>query len=91
MSATATESKQFSNISANAGPFPLKGGRYVLIASGTITGLQLQIQSLDGSTWINLGTDMVAAGNQTFDLPPGQYQLSVSGSAIYASLTSVPT
>jgi hypothetical protein len=89
--ATATESKQFSNIAANTAAFILRGGNYVLIISGTITGVTLQILSLDGVTWVPLGTTMAAAGNQAYSLPPGTYRLAVTGSAIYATLTSVPS
>lgn len=89
----ATESKQFSNISATTAAFPLKGGKYSLIATATFGGgnLQLQILALDGSTWINLGTAITAAGNQTYDLPPGSYRIAVTtATAVYASLTTVP-
>jgi hypothetical protein len=47
-----TESKQFSNIAATTAAFTLKGGKYVLIATATFGGgnIQLQILALDGST-----------------------------------------
>jgi hypothetical protein len=89
--ATATESKQFTNIAANTAAFPLRGGNYVLTASGTITGVTLQVLSLDGTTWIPMGTTLAAAGNQAYSLPPGSYRLAVTGTAIYAALTSVPS
>jgi len=89
--ATATESKQFSNVGGNTAAFTLRGGNYVLTASGTITSVQLQVQSLDGSTWINVGTALAAAGLSSFSLAPGSYRLAITGSAIYAALTSVPS
>ena len=89
--ATATESKQFSNIGGNTAAFTLRGGNYVLTGSGTITSVQLQVLSLDGSTWINVGAALSAAGLVAYSLAPGSYRLAVTGSAIYAALTSVPT
>ena len=89
--ATATESKQFSNIAATTAAFILRGGNYVLTASGTITSVQLQVQSLDGSTWINVGAALSAAGLVSYSLAPGSYRLAITGSAIYAALTSVPS
>jgi hypothetical protein len=91
MGASSTESKQFAGIAANTGTFGLKGGNYMLAASRTITSVQLQVLSLDGSTWINLGTALSSAGNQSYSLPPATYRLAVTGSAIYASISSVPT
>jgi hypothetical protein len=89
--ATATESKQFSNIAANTAAFALRGGNYVLTGSGTITSIQLQVMSLDGVTWINVGTALTAAGLVAYSLAPGSYRLAITGTAIYAALTSVPT
>jgi hypothetical protein len=89
--ATATESKQFTNIAATTAGFTLRGGNYVLTASGTITSVQLQVMSLDNTTWINVGTALAAAGLISYSLAPGTYRLNITGTAIYAALTSVPT
>lgn len=92
MGATATESKQFFNISANTAAFALKGGKYALVLSGTITDLRLQTLSLDGTTWIDVGIPLGAAGLYIYDLPPGQYRISIGTSTgVYAAMTSIPT
>jgi hypothetical protein len=90
MGATATESKQFSNISLPTGSFVLKGGKYGLAISGTITSVQLQISSLDG-TFVNVGAALTAAGYANFDLVPGTYKLSGTATGLFAALTNVPT
>lgn len=94
MGATAIESKQFSNISATTAAFSLKGGKYALIASATFGGgnLQLQALAMDGSTYVNVGSSITAAGLTTYDLPPGTYKIAVTtATAVYVSLTSIPT
>ena len=91
MGATSIESKQFSNISATTPAFPLKGGRYGLAIAGTITSVQLQALALDGSTFVTAGSALTSAGYASFDLPAGQYRLSVNATGLYASLTSIPT
>jgi hypothetical protein len=92
MGFSATQAVNFSNISLGTASIgTLKGGKYALIVSGTITSVQLQALSLDGTTWVNYGTALTAAGAGTFDLPPGTYRLSGTASALYASLVSIPT
>jgi hypothetical protein len=47
--------------------------------------VSLQTLSLDGSTWITLGSAITAAGNQTFDLPPATFRIAVTtATAVYA-------
>lgn len=94
MGATSIESKQFSNISATTAAFPLKGGKYALIASATFGGgnLQLQVLAMDGTTYVNAAASITAAGLTTYDLPQGMYRVSVTtATAVYVSLTSIPT
>jgi hypothetical protein len=91
---SATESRQFNNISATTAGFTLRGGKYALIVTATFGGgsVQLQVLAADNATWVPLGTALTAAGNQTFDLPPATYRIAVTtATAVYASLTSVPT
>jgi hypothetical protein len=93
MAITASESKQFSSISATTAAFRLKGGKYALTASATFGGgnLQLQVLSLDGTTWVNVGSSITAAGLTTYDLSPGQYRIAVTtATAVYAAVTSIP-
>jgi hypothetical protein len=93
MSSTATDGKQFSNISATTLAFRLNGGKYAIAASATFGGgnLQLQTLALDGTTWINVGSAISAAGLTTFDLPPGQFRIAVTtATAVYAAITRIP-
>lgn len=80
-----------------AGSYPLGalgGGKYALVVSATFGGgnVQLQVLANDGSTWVNVGSNVTAAGLSNYDLPPGQYQFVVTtATAVYASITRVPS
>ena len=92
--ATASDGKSFSNISATTAAFSLLGGKYAAVVTATFGGGNVQVQtlSIDGSTWINVGAAITAAGVATFDLPSGQYRLAVTtATAVFASLTRIPT
>lgn len=93
MTATAGESFNFSNIAATTAGFLVKGGLYGLAVSATFGGgnVQLQQLALDGSTWINVGTSITAAGlTSPIYLPPGQYRLAVTtATAVFAALTRI--
>jgi hypothetical protein len=90
---SATESRQFSNVSSTTAAFSLLGGKYGLDISGTFSSGSVQIQtlSIDGSTWIPVGSSVSANGVQVLELPIGQYRTAVSGSvsAVYFSLTRI--
>ena len=90
---SATESRQFSNISSTTAVFSLIGGKYGLDISATWSSgaAQLETLSIDGSTFVNVGSSVTANGVQTLDLPGGQYRVAVSGSAsaVYFSLTKI--
>lgn len=90
---SATEAKQFSNISATTLQFPLAGGKYGLEISATWGSGNAQVESLsiDGSTWLNVGSSVTANGVQTLDLPAGQYRIAISSgaTAVYAALTKI--
>ena len=90
---SATESRQFSNISSTTAVFSLIGGKYGLDISGTFSSGSVQVQtlSIDGSTWIPVGSSVSANGVQVLELPIGQYRTAVSGSvsAVYFSLTRI--
>ena len=88
----ATQSQQFSNISATTAAFSLLGGKYGLSISATWGGgsAQLEALSLDGSTWINVGSSLTANSFANYDLPPGQYRIAIAtATAVYAALTTV--
>ena len=92
------------NVTAPGSAVELKGGKYMLIASGTwnTTGtVGIDALSADGSTWCpvvmytsdggSLTAIKGANGTAVMDLAPGQYRLNVATvTAVYASLTRVP-
>jgi hypothetical protein len=94
MAITATESVQFSNISATTAAFTLKGGNYALTTHATSYGstVQLQVLAIDGVTWLNEGSNVTADGVTSYsNLPPGQYRINISGaSGLFADLVRVP-
>ncbi len=88
------DAQTFSNISATTAAFALDGGLYELAAVATWGGGNVQLQQLgpDGSTWLNVGTDLTANGVTTMDCPPGTYQLAVTtATGVTASICRVPT
>jgi hypothetical protein len=92
--ATATQSIQFSNISATTAAFTLKGGDYGLTVTATFGGgnVQLQILGPDGTTWLAVGAAITANGFVSQTLPPGQYRFAITtATAVFVALTSVPT
>jgi hypothetical protein len=90
---TVTESHAFSNIGATTPAFGLYGGKYGLDVTATFSSGNVQLQTLapDGSTWVNVGSAITAAGFSNYDLPPGQYRLAITtATAVYAALTTIP-
>ena len=63
--------------------FTLLGGKYGLDISGTWSSGNAQVEtlSIDGSTWLNVGSSVSANGVSVLELPAGQYRVAVSGSA----------
>lgn len=96
MSATSTDGKGFSNISATTSAFPLGGGLYMLsgVATWSSGNIEVKLLALDGSTWLSLPTAMklTASGTISASLPPGTYRLEVtSATGVYAALTRIPS
>jgi hypothetical protein len=94
--ATSTESVQFSNIAATPAVFFLRGGNYALSTKATSYGtkLQLELLALDGTTWLNVGSNVTADGVITTftNLPPGQYRFELASvTGLYLALTRIPT
>jgi hypothetical protein len=89
----ATESKQASNISSTTATFSLIGGKYSFDASGTWGSGNTQVEtlSIDGSSWLNVGSSVSSNGVSVLELPAGQYRVAVSGgaSAVFFSLTKI--
>lgn len=93
----ATESKSYSNITADTSPFWIYGGRYMLTAVATWGGGNVVLETIgpDGSTYLavaNLADDAVEAnGSFYYDLPPGQYRFNLTtATGVYLKLTRVP-
>ncbi len=102
-----TEAIKFSNIGATTAAFALYGGRYAVGVVATFSSGSVKFQQLgpDGSTYLDLkapydvaGTEQddvigtfVANGMKVFDVPPGQYKLTITtASAVYANVVRVP-
>lgn len=97
---TSTDGKLFSNIAATTAAFYLKGGRYVIMATATFGGGNVQLQALgpDGTNFVapkDIGgsaNNLTAAGSQTVDLPSGQYRfLIATATAVFCSVFGVPS
>lgn len=75
--------------------FTLLGGKYELGAVGTFNSGTVTLQRIgpDGNSPITAATALTQAGSNTADLPPGTYQVTISGSttaAIYWEVVRVP-
>jgi hypothetical protein len=92
MASVNANSVTFSNISATTSGFVLSGGRYQIVANATFGGgnLQLQILSIDGSTWVNIGSTITAAGSVIQELGSGVFRIAVTtATAIFLSIIPV--
>ncbi|MCA9339378.1 MAG: hypothetical protein KDA17_00530 [Candidatus Saccharibacteria bacterium] len=81
-----------ANEAATSGWKSWNGGRASLVIFGTLaTTTKLQLLGKDGSTAVDIAT-ISAVGKTDYDLPAGQYRISLSGgspAAIYADLVSI--
>ena len=95
MSYSPTQSVQFTNLaSVTTAAFSLKGGTYGIAVTATFGGgnVQLQMLSIDGATWFNVGTSITAAGLITQLLPPGQYRVVIAtATAMFIAIDTIPT
>jgi hypothetical protein len=90
--ASPVDGVSFSGLAGNPPQFGLKGGYYVLVAVGTLTSVQLTMLGPDGTTFVNIGTALSAAGlSQLGYLPPGQYRLAVTATSAAVSVSGCPT
>ena len=66
--------------------FQLISGQYWFAAVGTFNSGTITLQKIgpDGSTPVTVTTALTAAGGNTANLPPGTYQVTVSGSTTAA-------
>ena len=95
MAYSPTQSVQFSNLgSVTTAAFTLKGGTYGIAVTATFGdgNVQLQMLSLDGVTWFNVGTSITAAGLTTQPLPPGQYRVVITtATAVFVAIDTIMT
>jgi hypothetical protein len=75
--------------------FQLLGGKYEFAAVGTFNSGTITLQRIgpDGNTVLTAATALTTAGSNTADLPPGTYQVTISGSttaALWWEVVRVP-
>ena len=73
-------------VTATSSRFQLEGGKYWFAALGTFNAGTATLQRIgpDGTTPVTAAAALVAAGGNTSDLPPGMYQVTISGSTTAA-------
>lgn len=71
-----------TNITVNSAQFQLQGGKYWFAAVGSFNSGTITVQKVgpDGNTLLTPVTGLTAAGGNATDLPPGTYQVTISGS-----------
>lgn len=73
-------------ITPTSSRFQLCGGKYWFAAVGSFNSGTATLQRVgpDANTMVNAATALTAAGGNTSDLPPGTYQVTISGSTTAA-------
>lgn len=73
-------------ITSSSSQFQLEGGLYWLAAVGTFNSATVTLQRVgpDGNTLVTAATGLTVAGGNTSNLPPGTYQVTISGSTTAA-------
>lgn len=73
-------------VTSTSAQFTLSGGKYWLSAVGTFNSGSVTLQRVgpDGITLVTVATALTAAGGNVSDLPPGTYQVTISGSTTAA-------
>ena len=73
-------------VTPTSGQFYIEGGKYWFAAVGTFNSGTATLQRVgpDGNTLVTAATALTAAGGNTSDLPPGTYQVTISGSTTAA-------
>jgi hypothetical protein len=93
MAASGADGIYIVNGSASSALTGLLGGEYSISVTATFGGgsVTLQMLSLDGSSLITVLPAITISGFGSIDLPPGQYQLTVTtATAVYAALSRIP-
>lgn len=73
-------------VTSTSGQFQLQGGKYWFAAVGSFNSGTATLQRVgpDGNTLVTVATALTAAGGNVSDLPPGTYQVTISGSTTAA-------
>lgn len=79
---------------ASSAKFSIVGGKYWFSAVGTFNSGTATVQRVgpDGNTLVNVVTGLTTNGGNVNDLPPGTYQVTISGSttaAVYWELVRI--
>ena len=82
-------------VTSTSDTFQLVGGKYWFSAVGTWNSgtFTLQRKGPDGTTFVTVATALTANGGNTSDLPPGTYQVTVTGSttaAVWWEVVRIP-
>lgn len=73
-------------VTATSSQFQLCGGKYWFAGVGTFNSGTATLQRVgpDGNTMVTAATGLTASGDNTSDLPPGTYQVTITGSTTAA-------
>lgn len=73
-------------VTSTSAQFVLQGGKYWFAAVGTFNSGTATLQRVgpDGNTLVTAATGLTTGGGNVSDLPPGTYQVTVSGSTTAA-------
>lgn len=73
-------------VTSTSTQFTLVGGKYWFAAVGTFNSGTATLQKIgpDGGTLVTAATGLTANGSNVSDLPPGTYQVTISGSTTAA-------
>lgn len=84
----------FTGATANVGPYPLLGGKYLFFASAAGTSTELDMLMPDGTSYqaVSTATTLTtSAGVAPVDLPPGSYRFTITTvSAVQGGLVRIP-
>lgn len=75
-----------TQVTSTSSRFQLSGGKYWFAAVGSFNSGTATLQRVgpDGNTMVTAATGLTSAGGNTSDLPPGTYQVTISGSTTAA-------